>query len=119
MEALDDGREAAEVRRNELDVRARFAQEPLGRPEEAGEQVDPGLGEQREEIDEQRAEHLEALEVVAFTERVKESGRLTGPERDREPVVGPDGRDRGVHRAERHRYRTASRISPTCVIGPR
>ena len=81
-------------------------QEPLGRPEEPGEQVHPGLGEQRVEVDEERAEHLEVLEVVALAERVQEGGRLAGPERDAQRVGGADERRRfggGQHLRGRER----------------
>ena len=102
VELLDDGREAPEVRRDELDVGARVAQEPFGRAVEAGEQADAGLREQRVEVGEQRAEHLELLEVVALAERVQEGAGLARSERDRQAVPGPHGRDRGVHRGDRH-----------------
>jgi hypothetical protein len=95
VERLDDGGEAAEVGRDELDRGADVAEQPLGRAEEPGEQPDARLGEERIQVDEQRAEDVELLEVVALAERVEELGGLAGSERDRQAVAWPDGRDRG------------------------
>ena len=68
-------------------------QEPLGRPEEAGEEAHAGLGEQRVEVDQQRAEHLELLEVVALAERVQERPGWPGPSGTPMPVTRADRGD--------------------------
>ncbi len=69
-----------------MDVRAGVAQHPFGGTEEPAAQLDPGLGEHGVEVEEQRAEDLESLPVVAPAERVQESRRRAGTERYRECV---------------------------------
>ena len=70
--------------------RAAVDQDPLGGPEEAADIAHARLGEQRVEVEEQRAEHVEVFPVVAFTERVQQRRRLTRPQRDPEGVTRPE-----------------------------
>ena len=78
LEVVQHRLEAAEVGRHEVDRRAGVAQEPLGRTEEAAAVVHPRAHEQLVQVGEQRAEHLEVLEVVALAERVEEASGHAG-----------------------------------------
>ena len=67
--------EPAEVGGHELDARAAVDEDPLGRPEETADVAHARLGEERVEVEQQRAEHVEVFPVVAFTERVQQRRR--------------------------------------------
>ena len=79
-------------------------QEPLGRAEEPAEVADARLREHLVEVDEQRAEDLEVLPVVARRERVQERAGLAGAERDPDVVGCPDPGDRVVDRGGVRRH---------------
>ena len=70
--------------------RAAVDQDPLGGPEETADIAHARLGEERIEVEEQRAEHVEVFPVVAFTERVQQRRRLTRPQRHPEGVTRPE-----------------------------
>ncbi len=79
-DALQDGREAAEVGGDELDVGAGVEQEALGRAVEAAQQVDAGAGEQLVEVHQQRAEDDEVVEALTLAEGVEQAHGLAGAE---------------------------------------
>ena len=89
-ELLGDRDEPPEVGGDELDARAAVEQDALGRSEEAADVPHARLREQRVEVEQQRAEHVEVLPVVACTERVQERRGLSRPQRHPEGVAGPE-----------------------------
>jgi len=91
---LGDRHEAAEVGRDELDVCAAIAQRSLGRPEEPAAQTDAGLREDCVQVEEQRAEHLEPLPVVALAQRMQQPVRRARTQRNRQGVGRPKPRRR-------------------------
>ena len=103
-ELLRDRDESAEVGGDELHPRARVAHRPFRGAEEAAAQTDAGLGEHDVEVEEQRAEHLERLPVVAPAERVQEPAGYAGTEWHRERVGGPEqcGRVRSTELSHGH-----------------
>ena len=85
-EVAQNGLEPAEVGRHVVDRRTGVAEEPLGRAEEPAAVVDAAPGEERVEVGEQRPEHLEPHEVVAFAQCVEEPARHSRAERHGEGV---------------------------------
>ena len=84
---LEERREAAEVGGGEADVRARVAQGPLERAEEAGQVVDAGMVEELGADQQQRAVDPQLLPVGPLAERLQQRRRLPRPERDAQRVA--------------------------------